>query len=52
MKSNFAEHLYNDIHNVILIDLSLKILFKCNKLNTLEQYQIYKALKTTLIRCY
>ena len=48
IKSNFAEHIFNTHHTYINIETNLEILHilpKGPKLNSTEQYEIYKHYK-------
>lgn len=50
-KSNIAQHLIDYNHSLNPIDNSLKILHYCNKarlLNTLEEYEVYRATKSKI----
>ena len=49
-KSNFSEHLISNNHSYSSLEENLKPLHLCNKgrtMTTLEQYEIYKATKTS-----
>ena len=51
IKSNFAEHIFNTHHTYTNIETNLEILhilLKDHKLNTTEQYEIYKYYKQSL----